>query len=264
MLKRLLVTGAAGNVGSLIRDRLGHLAQSIRLSDIETFESNDSSAEIVPCDLGVRDDVRELVAGCDGIIHLGGISTEDTFEKILKANIEGVYNLYEAAREHGTKRIVFGSSNHVVGFYRQTEHIDNRVPARPDGLYGVSKCFGEAIGSLYHDKFGIETALIRIGSCYPEPRDHRMLSTWMSPDDFISLVECVFRAPYLGCPVIYGISDNDSVWWDNSNVAYLGWQPKANSEVFRQKIEESGKRPPRDDPRAVFQGGKFTEDPIFK
>ncbi|MEC9342714.1 MAG: NAD(P)-dependent oxidoreductase [Pseudomonadota bacterium] len=263
-MKRLLITGAAGRVGSLIRDRVGHLAENLRLSDIAAFEAGRTGAEIVVCDLADAPAVERLVAGCDGIVHLGGISGEDTFERIQKANYEGVYNLYEAARAHGAPRIVFASSNHVVGYHPQSRRLDGDAPLRPDGLYGVSKCYGEALASMYHDKFGIETARVRIGSCYPVPTDHRMLSTWLSPDDFISLLECVFRAPYLGCPVIYGVSDNDAVWWDNSGAAYLGWKPKANSAAFREEIEGSMQRPDPHDPAAYYQGGNFTRDPIHK
>ena len=159
-------------------------------------------------------------------------------------------------------RIVFASSNHTIGYYRQDEHLDAGATLRPDGLYGVSKCFGEAIATLYHDKFGQETARVRIGSCFPEPRDHRMLSTWLSPDDFVSLIGCIFRVPRLGCPVIWGVSDNASRWWDNAAARFLGWRPKDNSEAFREKLDAAMPRPERDAPDAVFQGGKFTAEPI--
>lgn len=264
MLKRLLITGAGGGLGKMARQRFAHLAETVRLSDIVDVGPAGPNEEVVTCDLGDRQGVHDLVDGCDGVVHFGGISVEDSFSKILNANIEGVYNLYEAARKTGKPRIVFASSNHVIGFYRQDQHLDAHVTLRPDGLYGVSKCFGEAMANMYHDKFGIETAIVRIGSCFPEPIDRRMLSTWMSADDFTSLVECVFRAMRLGCPVIYGVSDNDTVWWDNSSVAYLGWRPKDNSAVFRDKIESTQLAPAPNDPVALYQGGKFTADPIFE
>ncbi|GKX33997.1 MAG: NAD-dependent dehydratase [Rhizobiaceae bacterium MnEN-MB40S] len=263
-MERLLITGAAGGVGAMIRNRLDHLAQHIRLSDIEAFESESVAAEVVQCDLGDAGDVMGLVEGCDGIVHLGGVSLEDRFDKIRRANIDGVYNLYEAARRHGVKRILFASSNHVVGYHPQTERLDATAPLRPDGLYGVSKCFGEAMANLYHDKFGIETALVRIGSCFAEPSDHRMLSTWLSIDDLVALVECVFRVPRLGCPVIYGASNNSATWWDNAGVGYLGWTPRSRSDDYRQKVALSAQRPLPDDPAAVYQGGKFTTDPIHE
>ena len=263
MLERLLITGAAGGLGKMARTRLKHMAKTLRLSDISDLGEAAANEELVSCDLGDQAAVAELVRGCDGIVHFGGISVEASFDKILNANIQGAYNLYEAARAHGQPRIIFASSNHAIGFYRQDQHLDAKAPLKPDGLYGVSKCFGEALASMYHDKFGQETAIVRIGSCFPEPVNHRMLSTWMSADDFVGLIECVFRAPLLGCPGIYGVSNNDTVWWDNSAVAYLGWKPKDNSEVYRAKLEASIPRPARDAVDALYQGGKFTADPIF-
>lgn len=264
MLKRLLITGANGGLGRMARQRLGHIAETIRLSDIVAPAPAGEREEVVVCDLGDMDAVMRLVEGCDGILHLGGISVEDTFDKILNANLVGVYNLYEAARKTGKPRIFFASSNHAIGFHRQDEHLDASASLQPDGLYGVSKCYGEAMASLYHNKFGIETAIVRIGSCFPEPIDHRMLATWLSFDDFVSLAECIFRAPRLGCPIIYGVSDNDLCWWDNSAARYLGWRPKDNSSRFRDKIERTVPKPAADAVQSVYQGGKFVADPIFE
>ncbi|WP_159949074.1 NAD(P)-dependent oxidoreductase [Rhizobium sp. 18065] len=263
-MKRLLVTGAAGGLGKAMRDRLKGMADVLRLSDIVDMGEAAAHEELVVCDLGDRAAVDRLVEGCDGIIHLGGISVEDKFSKILNANLLGLYNLYEAARANGMPRILFASSNHTIGFYAQDDHLDASAPMRPDGLYGVSKCFGEALASMYFDKFGQETALVRIGSCMEKPKNHRMLSTWMSHDDFLAMIECIFRVPRLGCPVIWGCSNNDSRWWDNSPVAYLGWHPKDNAERFRAEIEATVPRPAANDAIAIYQGGPFVDDPIFE
>ncbi|MGH6808370.1 MAG: NAD-dependent epimerase/dehydratase family protein [Ensifer adhaerens] len=262
-MKRLLITGAAGALGRAMRGRVAHLAEVIRLSDIADLDAAAPHEEIMSCDLGDAAAVHRLVEGCDAILHLGGISVEDKFSKILNANLLGLYNLYEAARAHGQPRILFASSNHTVGFYRQDEHVEADAPMRPDGLYGVSKCFGEALARMYFEKFGQETALVRIGSCMEKPTNHRMLSTWMSYDDFAALIACVFRAPMLGCPIVWGISDNDSRWWDNSHAAYVGWRPRDNAERFRAELELSPGRPEASSPLAVYQGGMFTQDPIF-
>ena len=144
--------------------------------------------EVVQAALEDRAAVHALLEGIDAVVHLGGISTEQPFEPILQANIVGVYNLYEAARQHGVKRIVFASSNHVTGFYRQDEVIDATMPVRPDGYYGVSKAFGENLSRFYFDRYGIETVCLRIGSSFPEPKDRRMLATWLSYDDLERLV----------------------------------------------------------------------------
>lgn len=262
-MKRLLLTGAAGGLGSAMRGRLKGLAEIVRVSDIVELGAIADHEEAVVCDLGDREAVDRLVEGCDAIIHLGGISVEDKFSKIMNANLLGLYNLYEAARANGMPRILFASSNHTIGFYRQDEYLDHEAALRPDGLYGVSKCFGEALARMYFEKFGQETAVVRIGSCMEKPKNHRMLSTWMSYDDFLSMIECIFRAPRLGCPVIWGCSDNDTRWWDNSHVSYLGWHPKDNAERFRAEIDATVPKPKPDDAIAIYQGGPFVNDPIF-
>lgn len=262
MLKRLLITGAGGGLGTMARQRLAHLAETLRVSDIVEIDPAGPNEECVICDLGDKRAVERLAEGCDGIVHLGGQSVEDKFSVISNANIHGVFHLYEAARKHGCKRIFLASSNHVIGLYTQDEHLDHTALPKPDTLYGLSKHFAEGLAQMYHHRFGIETAMVRIGSCFPKPVDHRMLATWLSPDDFVSLVERVFAVPRLGCPVIYGVSDNDTCWWDNSHVAWLGWRPKDNSAVFRDEVYASKPLPAPDAPEAVYQGGLFVVEPI--
>ncbi len=262
-MERLLITGAAGNVGRMARERLSHLANVIRLSDISEMEPAKANEEVIQCDLSDAAAVDALVEGCDGILHLGGVSVERSYDLIEAANIRGVHNLYEAARAHGMPRIVFASSNHTIGFYPQSERLNADVPTRPDGWYGVSKVFGEEVAKMYHAKFGQETARLRIGSCFEKPVDRRMMATWFSYDDFCSLMERIFNVPKLGCPVIWGASANSCGWWDNSHINWLGWAPKDNSEIFREEIEKLPQRP-SDAPDVLWQGGKFTSDPIFK
>ncbi len=265
MLKRLLITGANGSLGAMCRDRLPHLADSVRVSARKDLGDAAAHEEIVYCDLGDKAAVEALVEGCDGIVHMGGQSIEANWDTVRTANIDGMFNLYEAARKASvTPRILFASSNHAIGFHPQTERLDSTSVTRPDGLYGVSKVFGEALASMYFDKFGIETACVRIGSCLPEPKDHRMLATWMSHDDFVRLIERVFAVPILGCPIIYGVSANAATWWDNRDVAYLGWQPQDSSEPYRTKLDATMEPPSADDPRAVFQGGTFCADGIHE
>lgn len=260
-MKRLLITGAGGGLGGMLRQRLGHMAEVLRLSDIAPMAPAAPGEEVVICDLADGAAVRDLVAGCDGIVHLGGISVEREFDLIEAANLRGVYNLYEAARAHGHPRILFASSNHVVGYHPQTARLGPDCPLRPDSLYGVSKAYGEAMAHLYHDKFGQETAIVRIGSCTPAPTDWRMLSTWLSENDFVALIEAVFRAPHLGCPVIWGASDNDAGWWENT-AGHLGWRPKDNSAAHAAHVHRTVPRPEADASVARYQGGVFTDEPI--
>lgn len=264
MVKRLLITGAAGTLGRALTPQLREFAEILRLSDITPVPDTLPGDEVVQCDLGDAAAVDALVKDCDAILHLGGISVETPFAPILQANIIGLYNLYEAARAHGQPRILFASSNHTIGFYPQTERLTADVPFRPDGLYGVSKVFGEAIARMYFEKFGQETALVRIGSCTAEPENHRMLASWFSRGDFLSLIRAVFTVPSLGCPVIWGASANDASWWDNSHLDWLGWTPKDNAEEYRARIDASTPRPPADAPLMKYQGGVFTQFPIYK
>ena len=264
-MKRLLITGANGNLGKMCRERLAHLADTLRISARKGLGEAAAHEEIVYCDLSDKAAVEALVEGCDGIVHMGGQSVEATWDVIRASNIDGMVNLYEAARKASKPpRIIFASSNHAIGYHSQSTRLDAGSPTRPDGYYGVSKIFGEALASMYHDKFGIETANVRIGSCTPEPLNHRMLSTWLSHDDFVSLVECIFAVSKLGCPIIYGASANAASWWDNREVAYLGWQPKDNADAFRAKLDAAMERPPADDATALYQGGVFCADGIHE
>ncbi|WP_127144472.1 NAD-dependent epimerase/dehydratase family protein [Pelagibacterium montanilacus] len=263
-MKRILITGAAGGVATLLRSRIAHLADAIRLTDVFEVAGLGANEEFMACDLGDEVGMARIVAGCDGIVHLGGVAKENTFANIMNANLLGVYNLYEAARANGLPRIVFASTNHTIGFYGQDERLHADVPTRPDGLYGVSKCFGEQMARMYFHKFGQQTAIVRIGSLYEAPSTHRMLASWFSPDDFASLIETAFSVPRLGCPVVWGASDNDEGWWDNSAAGYLGWVPIESSRRFREDIRKTVPRPPADAAESVYQGGTFTQDPIWK
>jgi uronate dehydrogenase len=265
--ERLLLTGAAGGIGRAIRSRVAEFAQRIRLSDLPGALPDTAAPheEIAPCNLADRQAVDALVAGCDAIIHLGGVSVERPFEEILEANIKGIFNLYEAARRHKVKRVIFASSNHVTGFYRQDEKIDALAPKRPDGYYGLSKSFGEDTAQFYFDRYGIETVSIRIGSVFPEPKDRRMMASWFSYDDLHDLLRRSLFTPGVGHTIVFGVSANKVTWWDNRHAAHLGFEPHDSSEQFRAKVEETPP-PAAGDPVAVLQGGAFTKagpfDPV--
>jgi uronate dehydrogenase len=255
-INRLLLTGAAGGLGKVLRPRVKNMADIVRVSDLAELGSGAAHEELVRCDLGDFGAIHALVEGVDAIVHLGGISVEGPFEPILNANIVGLHNLYEAARIHGTKRIVFASSNHVIGFYKQTEVIDASVAPRPDGNYGLSKAFGEQLSRFYFDRYGIETVCIRIGSSFPKPVDRRMMSSWLSYDDLTELVRCSLFTPNVGHTIVYGASNNMPSWWDNRLAGHLGWAPKDSSEPFRAEIEAQP-AVAADDPLTIYQGGRF-------
>ena len=255
--ERLLLTGAAGGLGRVLRPRLKRLCRVLRLSDITAMDPAGAGEETVVTPLQDAAAVGALVDGVTAIVHLGGVSVEGPFEPILQANIVGVWNLYEAARRYGVRRIVFASSNHVTGFYRQDEVVSPDAPVRPDGHYGLSKAFGENLSRFYFDRYGIETVCLRIGSSFPEPKDRRMLATWLSYDDLERLVEASLMAPVVGHSVVYGMSDNTTTWWDNTSAAHVGYRPRDSSEPFRAALEARQPMLDRNDPATLFQGGDF-------
>ena len=252
---RLIVTGAAGGIGTLIAGKLDHIADEVVRSDLAdvTVTGNETSH---PADLTDLDAVRALLKGGGDVVHLGGQSVEANFERVCNANLIGTYNLYEAARLEGVRRILFASSVHAIGFHTRETRLDAFSPTRPDTLYGVSKVYGEAMAAFYFDKFGIESLSLRIGTCIEKPRDERHLSTWLSPADFVRLVERMVRTPRLGNVIVYGASANRDGWWDNTETRFLGWEPQDTSEVFRDAVLPT-ERPDPEAPEVKYQGGVF-------
>ncbi|MGW5350463.1 NAD-dependent epimerase/dehydratase family protein [Streptomyces sp. NPDC004031] len=263
--RTILLTGAAGGLGTLMRGLLPSYGYQLRLLDMLPVEGEPGA---ITADLADTEALREAVRGVDAIVHLAGISLESTFDKILKANIEGTYNLYEAASAEGVRRVVFASSNHAVGYTPRPQGDDPLIPIgtprRPDTFYGLSKCFGEDLAQLYADRHGIETVSIRIGSCFPEPATVRALSVWMSPADGARLLHAALTADVTGHTVVYGSSANTRLWWDLAPARALGYEPQDDSEVFAAKlIAEQGELDP-DDPAHAHLGGAFcTEPPIW-
>ena len=254
---RLLLTGAAGGLGRELRPRLKAYCDTLRVSDISAMQPAAGGEEVVVAALQDAGAVHELLRDVQAVVHLGGVSVEGPFEPILQANIVGAYNLYEAARHNGVRRIVYASSNHVTGFYRQDEVVSPRDPVRPDGLYGLSKAFGENLAQFYFDRYGVETVSLRIGSSFPEPKDRRMLATWLSYDDLERLVVASLGAPLVGHTVIYGMSDNSTTWWDNTPAHHIGYRPQDSSDRYR--AQAMAREPELDptDPAKRHQGGAF-------
>lgn len=255
---RLLLTGAAGGLGQILREALQAHANVVRVSDIsEMAPAAGDHEEVVSCNLADKAGVHALADQVDAIVHLGGISTERRFEDILDANIRGTFHIYEAARLHGIKRVVFASSNHVTGFYPQDVQLDAHSPRRPDCYYGLSKAYGEDLATFYFHRYGIQTVSLRIGSSFPEPRNLRMLSTWLSYADLAHLVERALLAEDVGHTVVYGVSANRDLWWSNRYAAHLGFAPQDSSEPFRAKLEQMPQAA-ADERSALLQGGAFT------
>lgn len=254
--KRLLLTGAAGNLGQLLRQRLKPWTEVLRLADLTQMGEAQVGEELVTCDLADKAAVYAMLEGVDAVLHFGGRSLEAPFEQLMHVNIQGTYNLYEAVHKRGIRRVVYASSSHAVGFYPTTERIDADSPVRPDGLYGLTKCFGEALSRYYFDRFGVETVCLRIGSCFPEPRNARMLATYLSYDDLTELVRCALMTPRVGHTIVYGVSDNRIDWWDNSRAGHLGFVARDSADGFAGRFAFDGNWPAADD-AGNFQGGPF-------
>jgi uronate dehydrogenase len=257
--ERILMTGAAGKLGRHLRQSLKPLRRAMRLTDIAPMGEASADEELHIADLADEDAMRKIMVGVDAVVHLGGIIKEAPFPDILRANMIGGYNVWESARRAGVKRIVFASSCHAVGMYRRDERLDANSTHRPDGLYGLSKGFVEDVARMYYDRHGIEAACLRIGSCFPEPTDERMLASWLSRNDLSRLVTACLTAPWLGFAIIYGVSANPQTWWDNSKTDYVGYRPQDSAEAFRDRVRAAPGSLDRDDPVVKFQAGSFAE-----
>jgi uronate dehydrogenase len=253
-MKTVLITGAAGNVGGHLRRELSGKF-NLRLSDIVPIKDLAPGEKSAHGDVAKMADMLRVTKGVDAIVHLGGFSAEGPWESILQANIIGCYNVFEAARRNGVKRVLFASSNHAAGFYKRDVKIDHRVYPKPDSRYGVSKAFGEQLGSLYADKYGLEVFCMRIGNVNPVPPDKRRLSIWISPRDLARLVSVGIENPNISFEIVYGVSDNKRSWYDNSNARRLGYLPQDDAEIYASEVLAKDK--PGDPRTEMFQGGTF-------
>jgi uronate dehydrogenase len=254
---RVLITGAAGNIGRTLRRHLRGRYGLLRLTDIAAQEPAGPGEEVAGVDIRDIAAVEEGMRGIDCVIHLAGVPEEDSWERILPLNIEGCYNVFEAARRQGVRRVVFASSNHAVGFHRRETFIDTQVQPRPDGRYGVSKVFGEAVARLYADKYGLSVACLRIGSFRPDdrPSESRHLLTWISHRDMAQLAMRCVEHPDYHFVVVYGVSNNLRNRWDNTRAKFLGYRPQDDAEAFAAQVLATS---PTEDPIAAqFHGGMY-------
>jgi uronate dehydrogenase len=243
----VLITGAAGGIGSCLRDGLRPLVDELVLTDVRPLEPGDKE-RFVRADLTDRDALIALADGLDAVIHLGAVPTEARFDELLGPNLVGTFNTFEAARRGGVSRVVFASSNHATGLYPVGERLTGHEPPRPDTLYGVTKVYGEALGRLYADKFGLGVVCVRIGTFAERPRQRRDLATWLSHGDAVRLFAACLAAPAVGFRVIYGASANTRLYWDLAPARELGYEPQDNAELYAEQV---------DGELYEFQGGSF-------
>lgn len=257
MSETVLITGASGGVGRLMRPRLARAGRTLRLLDVVPPDpaAEDEDVEIIEGSVTDPETMRAACEGVDAVIHLGGISVEAPWEEILSANIDGTRVLLEAARDAGVRRVVLASSNHAVGFYDRRDATEGGLPAdaapRPDTYYGVSKVANEALGSLFHSRYGIDVTCVRIGSLFEKPWNLRSLWTWMSPADGARLFEACLTTPEPRFRIVWGISRNTRRWWSLAEGEAMGYHPEDDSEIFADAIDATH-------PDETLAGGAFT------
>jgi uronate dehydrogenase len=259
--RRILITGAAGSLGGHLRRGLPHLADRLRLVDVKDMGEAAAHEELVVCDLADKTAALEVTRDCDAVLHFAGHPYERSFEEFLADTLPAAYHVYEGARRHGAKRVVYASSIHAVGFHAVEDVPDTRVMHRPDTFYGLTKTFVEDLASLYWDKFGLESVCLRICSCFEEPTDRRMLWSWLSFADCVRLAEAALTAPRVGFSVIYGTSDNAAAAVSNARAGHIGFRPRDSADGFAAAVLARTEQP---DPAAVATrvvGGGFAATP---
>jgi len=258
--RRLLITGAAGEIGSVIRPALQDTAGRIRLLDKRPI-ADAAGAEILTGDITDAAIIDDAMLGVDCLFHLAGIPRETggSPDDILEANVIGTHAVFTAARQHGVKRVIFASSNHVIGFYPAGQTVGPDVPPRPSGFYGASKAYGEALARLHADKFGMEVACLRIGAFRSRPGNARELGAWISHGDMAALARACVLAPSFHFLVLYGVSANSRAKWggDGAARAHIGFTPRDNAEDWAGELAD--KTAPPGSPAARFHGGSVCE-----
>lgn len=255
------MTGAAGRIGTLLRGGLPERGWALRSLDVAPLADERPGEEQVVADVTDLAAMVDAVDGVDAVVHMAGISGEAGWAAISHANIEGTYCTLEAARRAGVQRVVLASSNHATGYTARPGSgllTEADAPPRPDTYYGVAKVAMEALGSLYVDRYGMDVVCLRIGSAFPEPSTLRMLATWLSPADTVSLVDAALRAPAPGFQVVWGVSANTRNWWDLTAARALGYEPADDAEVYAEALIEACGEPDPTDSVLTRVGGEFT------
>lgn len=252
----VLVTGASGNLGRVVAPLLAGLGHRLRLTANTPFPGPlPEGASFAEADLADEAAIVALAEGTRAIVHLGAYVDYGTFDLVLGPNLRGIHSVFEAARRHGL-RVVNASSNHVIGFHERGQTLSIADPPRPDSYYGLSKAYGELVARYYFDRYGIESVNMRIGSCFDEPRNERMLATWLSRPDLARLIDCSLRAAAPGFAIVWGISDNSRAWWEGDDRARIGWAPRDSADAWIGRFAE-----PAEGATERFQGGRFCDLP---
>ncbi|SDR15299.1 NAD-dependent epimerase/dehydratase family protein [Thermostaphylospora chromogena] len=233
-VERVILTGAAGRVGSVLREPLRQRLRRLVSVDRVPLTALGPDEEVHRAELTGVEDVVPLLDGADAVVHLAGVPDEAPLADLLEANVLGAHHVLEAARRTGTPRVVLASSNRLTGCYPAARTVSAEAPPRPDGLYGVSKVAVEALGRLYADKFGLQVVCLRIGSLEPEPSEPRHLATWLSPDDCVGFVWAALTQPGVTFTAAYAVSANTRRFWELDD--RLGYRPRDDAEAYAHRI----------------------------
>ncbi|MEO1563744.1 MAG: NAD(P)-dependent oxidoreductase [Pseudomonadota bacterium] len=256
MIGKLVLTGAAGALGSRLRKPLSKMCETLVTTDVEVVADTLPNETFVQADLSDFDAIAALIDGAEMVVHFGAIVDEKPFEELLGPNFIGSYNVWEAAFRTGARRVIYASSIHAVGMQPVNANIGIDAPHAPDTFYGLAKCFTEDLGRMYWDKRGLESVHLRILSCAPV-KNARALGTWLSYDDMVRLVVSAIQTQVTGFSVIYGVSDNDRAPVNNDKARHLGYAPKDNAEQFAKEILEGAPKGDPKDPAQFYVGGPF-------
>jgi uronate dehydrogenase len=258
-LKKIVLTGAAGRLGSYLRETLSQMCEALVSTDItDDLGKLHANETYVQADLASYDAIFPVLEGAEMVVHFGAIVDEKPFEELLGPNFVGSYNIWEAGYQQGVRRIVYASSIHAVGMHKKADFIGIDAPHRPDTFYGLAKCFTEDLGSMYWDKRGLESVHLRILSA-AQVNNARALGSWLSYDDLIQLVTRAVDTPSVGFSIIYGVSNNDRAPVDNAKASFLGYRPKDNAEQFAEAVLAETPAPDLTDPGEMLQGGPFAK-----
>jgi uronate dehydrogenase len=260
---QVAITGAAGTVGSILRQELAEMGLRCLLIDIKTISDQRANERFAQVDINDQPALTEALVGCDAVVHLAACTTDAAWPDQIKLSIEGTISLFDAARANGIKRIIYTSSHHVVGFHSRGAGLSNKAILLPDSRYAVGKSFGETIGALYACKYDMRVFCIRIGNLNNRPIDRRRLGNWISGRDFGQLVKIGLHHPDYIFEIVYGISDSTGRDYDNSRAYALGYNPQDRSEPWVDQVFKEDPPPELNSiaarsPAETTLGGQFS------
>jgi len=262
MLKKIVLTGAAGRLGTILQAPLAAMCEELVCADIvDDIAGLPSNARYQRADVADYAQVAALMEGVEMVVHFGAIVDEGPFMELLGPNFVGSYNVWESAYLAGARRIVYASSIHAVGMHKRQDFIGVDAPHAPDTFYGLAKCFTEDLGKMYWDKRGLESVHLRILSC-DNVQTTRMLGTWLSDGDLVRLVSRAIDTPTVGFSVVYGVSNNDRAPVDNHLASHLGYRPQDNAEIYAEAMFAADPKGDPTDGAQMHHGGPFAVTPI--